>query len=170
METTSVLYFFIIIDKLCLKKKKNPLFHSATTAEAQTLTLEDLQRNLDALNRRYQLSDRASVYSGQGSTRSTRSTVGDPTGLPVGWGIFLFYFCDFFFLFLFFSFLLSFLSFSFFFLFYLKKSIEMRTHANGRPYFVDHNTRRTTWDDPRSGWAAPRNGSFFFLKKKKKLL
>ncbi|KZV61907.1 hypothetical protein PENSPDRAFT_592200, partial [Peniophora sp. CONT] len=25
---------------------------------------------------------------------------------------------------------------------------ERRYTANGRPYFVDHNTRSTAWDDP----------------------
>ena len=27
--------------------------------------------------------------------------------------------------------------------------IEMRSTPEGRPYFVDHNTRTTTWVDPR---------------------
>jgi E3 ubiquitin-protein ligase NEDD4 len=27
--------------------------------------------------------------------------------------------------------------------------LEMRTTSEGRPYFVDHNTRTTTWVDPR---------------------
>eukprot|EP01012_Entosiphon_sulcatum_P019876 TRINITY_DN2483_c0_g1_i2.p1 TRINITY_DN2483_c0_g1~~TRINITY_DN2483_c0_g1_i2.p1 ORF type:complete len:328 (+),score=16.17 TRINITY_DN2483_c0_g1_i2:37-984(+) len=26
---------------------------------------------------------------------------------------------------------------------------EMRIHPSGRPYFIDHNARQTTWDDPR---------------------
>jgi E3 ubiquitin-protein ligase NEDD4 len=32
---------------------------------------------------------------------------------------------------------------------YLFFSLEMRTTSEGRPYFVDHNTRTTTWVDPR---------------------
>ncbi|KAJ3375850.1 hypothetical protein GGF31_003055 [Allomyces arbusculus] len=32
---------------------------------------------------------------------------------------------------------------------------EMRTMPSGRPYFVDHNTRTTTWDDPRGQQSIP---------------
>ncbi|KAG0189331.1 hypothetical protein DFQ28_003532 [Apophysomyces sp. BC1034] len=35
------------------------------------------------------------------------------------------------------------------FCFYFRFVTEMRTSAEGRPYFVDHNTRTTTWVDPR---------------------
>jgi len=28
---------------------------------------------------------------------------------------------------------------------------EMRTTAQGEVYFVDHNSRRTQWEDPRTG-------------------
>lgn len=31
----------------------------------------------------------------------------------------------------------------------LNCGVEMRTTAEGRPYFVDHTTRTTTWVDPR---------------------
>uniref|UniRef100_A0A8D2LS84 E3 ubiquitin-protein ligase n=1 Tax=Varanus komodoensis TaxID=61221 RepID=A0A8D2LS84_VARKO len=32
---------------------------------------------------------------------------------------------------------------------FLPKGWEVRNAANGRPFFIDHNTKTTTWDDPR---------------------
>ena len=38
----------------------------------------------------------------------------------------------------------------------LPPDVEIRTAPNGRPFFIDHSTRSTTWVDPRScGLAQP---------------
>nr|7LP5_A Chain A, Angiomotin,E3 ubiquitin-protein ligase NEDD4-like [Homo sapiens] len=32
---------------------------------------------------------------------------------------------------------------------FLPPGWEMRIAPNGRPFFIDHNTKTTTWEDPR---------------------
>jgi hypothetical protein len=41
----------------------------------------------------------------------------------------------------------------------LPQGWEARLDASGRPYFVDHANKSTTYDDPRF----PKNGNFFSL-------
>jgi len=38
---------------------------------------------------------------------------------------------------------------------FMPENWEMRVAPNGRPFFIDHTTKRTTWDDPRRRGKAP---------------
>ena len=37
---------------------------------------------------------------------------------------------------------------------------EMRVAPNGRPFFIDHNNHKTTWDDPRRRGKQPSRGDY----------
>ena len=36
----------------------------------------------------------------------------------------------------------------------------MRVAPNGRPFFIDHNNHKTTWDDPRRRGKQPSRGDY----------